>query len=168
MIHVDYYYLVGLYVIVLMAAHSWFPWCCCDDGGTALCDSCSVDADAATITISGLVNGGCPRCDRVNGTYVVRRSAYVPCEWSETYATPCGMLSIRCVAEPNVIGSPHHGWALTLDMQAVGIHDHVIFAADSGADAPYDCTAEYAADYQYAAAQSGCMGWSAAGAVVIN
>jgi len=165
----DYYYLSLLFFTALLAAtHSWFPCCCCGGDDVALCEWCSLDSDTVTITITGLTNDGCPNCSSVNGTYVIYREPDVVCAWSETYYTPCGQLFIRSIASPNVPVMNNHGWALELDMQAVGIHDEVHYRFDSGSDVPFDCTAEQILLHFYTTTSNGCIGWDAPGAVTIN
>jgi len=129
----------------------WYP--CCPDIEIP-CDICSADADAISVTLSGIENASCD-CSWLNATFILARAgpgeSLWPdsCLWLTSGKFICsygatGEYSIRAKAEAVItpIGVSRYGWHVSIRVGVFPRHiDWVEFAWVNTVSGVFDCTA---------------------------
>lgn len=120
--------------------------CCHYD--TPPCDICSADADAISVTLSGIENADCD-CSWLNATFILARDSADACLWLTSGKFICsygatGEYSIRAKAAAVITsdGVLRYGWYVSVRVWVIPRHaDWVEFAWVNTVSGVFDCTA---------------------------
>lgn len=80
-----------LWLVFLLGLAKWYGCGCCPT--VSGCSCCESTPSTVSVTISGLVDDHCDKCDDLNGTYVLDKDApldpVTACRWSTTGTIEC-------------------------------------------------------------------------------
>jgi hypothetical protein len=118
----------------------WF--CCC--GSSPLCNKCSADADAVSVTFAGFVDGDCD-CTYLNATFVLARVPLLhleyPCAWIWEGTQTCvhGDVSYTIQAYARDAGAYYY-WLVGLEITVEAYALYSVQYLWEYSATPQDCT----------------------------